>query len=292
LGTAKRQGMAAGMPWPSAPPCCPAPAFPAPVFPDAPLAPPPTAAPALLPTPARAASRCNFGGGVFTGTAPISRSTSAGSAHSTPRSVGEELTDAQKEAGRKLPEMNQTIPFVVSNTFINTVPEQDDLKELDGFFVQRQVQSCPVSPVKDHDATSNQGAEQDRGAKEERAVRRVEVGATVAAVAANIEAAAGAAGVELRSSSTRTTLRLAESLQEVLVSAPVLSGSELPSAGSEGHDRGLCKPCAFVHTKGCENGKNCEFCHLCDAGARKRRQKERSLQYRGCHAAFNIGPVQ
>lgn len=175
--------------------------------------------------------------------------------------------------------MNKTIPFVVSNTFINTVPEQDDLKELEGFFVQRQVQSCPVSPVKDHDAASSQGAEQDRGAKEERAVRREEVCATVATVAENIEAAAGAAGAELHSS-TRTTLRLLESLQEVPLSAPVLAACELPSAGSEGHDRGLCKPCAFVHTKGCENGKLCEFCHLCDAGARKRRQKERSLRWR------------
>jgi len=270
------------MPWPSAPPCCPAPAFPAPVYPDAPLEPPPATAPALVPTLARAASRCNLVGGAFTGSPPISRSTSAGSTHSTPRSAFEELADVQKEAGRKLPEMSETIPFVVCNTFINNVPGQDDLKELDGFFVKRQVQSCPVSPVKDYDvAASSEGAKQDGGVKEWRAARRDGVCATAAAFAENIEAAAVAAAVEPR------TLRLAESLQEVPL-AP--AACELPSAGSEGHHRGLCKPCAFVHTKGCENGKLCEFCHLCDAGARKRRQKERSLRWRDAARLDALAP--
>lgn len=176
--------------------------------------------------------------------------------------------------------MSETIPFVVCNTFINTVPEQEDLNELEGFFVERQVQSCPVSPVKDHDvAASNEEAEQDGGVRKGRAARREGVCATAAAVAENIEAAAVAVAVEPRSS-TRTTLRLSESLQEVPLAPPAPAACELPSAGSEGHYRGLCKPCAFVHTKGCENGKLCEFCHICDAGARKRRQKERSLRLR------------
>jgi hypothetical protein len=47
------------------------------------------------------------------------------------------------------------------------------------------------------------------------------------------------------------------------------------SIGSQGHFRGRCNPCAFAHTKGCSNGSLCEFCHLCDAGAKKRRAKER-----------------
>jgi len=46
------------------------------------------------------------------------------------------------------------------------------------------------------------------------------------------------------------------------------------SIGSEGHFRGQCNPCAFAYTKGCSNGVLCEFCHLCDAGAKKRRAKE------------------
>merc|ERR1712039_282318 len=35
-------------------------------------------------------------------------------------------------------------------------------------------------------------------------------------------------------------------------------------------------PCAFIHNAiGCQNGINCEFCHLCEPGEKKRRQKER-----------------
>jgi hypothetical protein len=36
----------------------------------------------------------------------------------------------------------------------------------------------------------------------------------------------------------------------------------LPSIGSAGHYRKLCKPCAFGRDK-CRNGANCEFCHIC-----------------------------
>eukprot|EP00418_Pyrodinium_bahamense_P001928 CAMPEP_0179024138 /NCGR_PEP_ID=MMETSP0796-20121207/7301_1 /TAXON_ID=73915 /ORGANISM="Pyrodinium bahamense, Strain pbaha01" /LENGTH=275 /DNA_ID=CAMNT_0020720091 /DNA_START=17 /DNA_END=844 /DNA_ORIENTATION=- len=40
---------------------------------------------------------------------------------------------------------------------------------------------------------------------------------------------------------------------------------------------GRCKPCAFVHTEeGCANGVECAFCHACDPGEKKRRQKEKS----------------
>eukprot|EP00933_Yihiella_yeosuensis_P040316 TRINITY_DN34596_c0_g1_i1.p1 TRINITY_DN34596_c0_g1~~TRINITY_DN34596_c0_g1_i1.p1 ORF type:complete len:302 (+),score=53.94 TRINITY_DN34596_c0_g1_i1:139-1044(+) len=50
---------------------------------------------------------------------------------------------------------------------------------------------------------------------------------------------------------------------------------ELPSVGSAGHADGSCKPCAFLHSKGCSSGRSCEFCHLCDAGEKKRRQKDK-----------------
>ncbi|CAE8622860.1 unnamed protein product [Polarella glacialis] len=48
---------------------------------------------------------------------------------------------------------------------------------------------------------------------------------------------------------------------------------ELPSLGSAGHVEGICKPCAFLHTKGCNKGAMCRFCHLCVSGGKKRRQK-------------------
>jgi len=46
--------------------------------------------------------------------------------------------------------------------------------------------------------------------------------------------------------------------------------------GSVRHYRKTCMPCAFLWTRGCENGVACPFCHLCDKGERKRRQKHRA----------------
>merc|ERR1712228_104182 len=38
----------------------------------------------------------------------------------------------------------------------------------------------------------------------------------------------------------------------------------LPSLGSKFHGTGQCKPCAWYHkSQGCENGKDCNHCHLC-----------------------------
>lgn len=59
------------------------------------------------------------------------------------------------------------------------------------------------------------------------------------------------------------------------VSQPVPGTPELPSVGSAGHATGTCKPCAyFAHSRGCANGVQCPFCHLCPPGELKRRQKE------------------
>lgn len=65
-------------------------------------------------------------------------------------------------------------------------------------------------------------------------------------------------------------LRLADSF-----AAPELGSSALPTMGSKDHQIGTCKPCAFVHTKGCTNGINCIYCHLCKPGEKKRRLKEK-----------------
>merc|ERR1719296_404119 len=61
---------------------------------------------------------------------------------------------------------------------------------------------------------------------------------------------------------------------------PALGCADLPSVGSATHSKGTCRPCAFLHTKGCENGLACTFCHLCEPGERKRRQKEKLQQRR------------
>lgn len=49
----------------------------------------------------------------------------------------------------------------------------------------------------------------------------------------------------------------------------------LPSLGSQGHALSRCRPCAFLHTKGCSSGYECKFCHLCEPGERKRRIREK-----------------
>jgi len=48
-----------------------------------------------------------------------------------------------------------------------------------------------------------------------------------------------------------------------------------PSVGSAQHRTGRCKPCAFFHTKGCQNDKACQFCHLCPPGEKQRRKRLR-----------------
>mmetsp|Transcript_95654 Transcript_95654/g.274647 ORF Transcript_95654/g.274647 Transcript_95654/m.274647 type:complete len:368 (+) Transcript_95654:66-1169(+) len=73
-------------------------------------------------------------------------------------------------------------------------------------------------------------------------------------------------------------LDLADALPE-----PELGSDERPTMGSTTHRGGNCKPCAFLYTKGCMNGTECPFCHLCDAGEKKRRQKEKKEQKRDMH---------
>jgi hypothetical protein len=53
-----------------------------------------------------------------------------------------------------------------------------------------------------------------------------------------------------------------------------LGSSSCPTQGSRGHSMRMCKPCAFV-VKGCQSGMDCKFCHLCEAGEKKRRKKEK-----------------
>lgn len=61
------------------------------------------------------------------------------------------------------------------------------------------------------------------------------------------------------------------------------------SIGSVGHEAGTCRPCAFLYTKGCENGAACEFCHLCERDEKKNRRKaklEVHRQFRKERQAF------
>jgi hypothetical protein len=52
----------------------------------------------------------------------------------------------------------------------------------------------------------------------------------------------------------------------------------LPSIGSALHVTGECKPCWFVHKRGCTNGDQCTLCHLCPPGEWKRRRQQRRAE--------------
>mmetsp|Transcript_47023 Transcript_47023/g.131027 ORF Transcript_47023/g.131027 Transcript_47023/m.131027 type:complete len:374 (-) Transcript_47023:238-1359(-) len=67
------------------------------------------------------------------------------------------------------------------------------------------------------------------------------------------------------------------SLDKMLMD-PAPASVGFPSVGSAGHQFGYCKPCAFVHTRGCSNGTNCSFCHLCPPDERKRRKAGKKEQ--------------
>jgi len=64
---------------------------------------------------------------------------------------------------------------------------------------------------------------------------------------------------------------------------PMVDASLVPSLGSVGHDKGSCKPCGFFHKAGCKAGATCNYCHLCDAGEKKRRSREKKETLRGAH---------
>ncbi|CAE8595233.1 unnamed protein product [Polarella glacialis] len=83
-------------------------------------------------------------------------------------------------------------------------------------------------------------------------------------------------------------LRLAEAVQESLFGGEEAAASPerlLPSVGSSAHRLGMCKPCAFAYTKGCGNGVNCPFCHLCLPGEKMRRRKDRQVARKDTHHA-------
>jgi len=64
---------------------------------------------------------------------------------------------------------------------------------------------------------------------------------------------------------------------------PAVGTAELPSMGSSDHALGCCKPCAFLHTKGCQSGLACKFCHLCGPEERRRRRQEKQHERRELH---------
>lgn len=55
----------------------------------------------------------------------------------------------------------------------------------------------------------------------------------------------------------------------------------MPSHGSALHASGNCRPCGwFYKAAGCQNGKECQHCHLCPEGAAKLRKKVKEARIR------------
>jgi len=199
--------------------------------------------------------------GGASGSAAQSRSTSAGS--STGRSgVSGTATPLTTQVTHRrtwsapLPDLGFPVRPEVRNTFIHMPIDESPL--LEDFVPLRRVNSSP---------SVCRGLGLDLG---EAPAGAGETPLLTAAELAEAEA----------ESSRSLVLRLVDTLRE-----PELGSAELPTEGSRQHRFGNCKPCAFVHAKGCGNGLACKFCHLCESGEKKRRQKEKLGMRREAHRA-------
>jgi hypothetical protein len=205
-----------------------------------------------------------------------SRSTSPGSNHS------------------ELPEYDYPTPIFVRNTFLDT-PVVRPLS-LDEFVQERRIQSCPLEALGSPDSEAQEEAPVQRSSFS----RAATLSSTALTAAANDAAFAASRAVssfrdwwnpveaislpagslspdsgheaptDVAGHNTSQVICLANALVE-----PELGSIELPTVGSAGHKWGACKPCAFLYKRGCQNGVQCSFCHLCDSGEKKRRQKEK-----------------
>lgn len=55
----------------------------------------------------------------------------------------------------------------------------------------------------------------------------------------------------------------------------------MPSHGSVLHASGTCRPCGFFwKAGGCENGEECQHCHLCPEGKARQRKKQKQASAR------------
>lgn len=147
--------------------------------------------------------------------------------------------------------------LVVRNTFLDFPVERVDVCEL------RQVRSAPCSPK----------------------ARAADGAFTVLSLADSLQ------GIAVAQDSSSPQFPAVLELSSLL-GEPLLGSPENPTVGSSGHAAGTCKPCAFAwKSEGCSNGVQCPYCHLCDAGEKKRRQKEKKAAIKA-HQANVPAPQQ
>merc|ERR1740130_2318638 len=147
-----------------------------------------------------------------------------------------------------LPDFDYPVPFAIRNAFIDVQIGRS--VSLDDFYEERRVHSCPIGPPPGLDDCC----------EHDTLVEAHPVGLMMSAAAA--------LWVPFSQPGPDTPMPVSIAGAIGAVGSP---GG--PTVGSAGHLSGTCKPCAFYHTKGCGNGANCSYCHLCPEGEKKRRQK-------------------
>jgi len=203
-----------------------------------------------------------------------------GSATSRSTSAGSSNTEDSRASGRRdssasinaIPDYNYPVPLIVKNTFLET--ELWRPSSLDGFFVERQIRSC-VSRLGDWQGGYALSAGDARLGAAQTTVQEVEE---------EEEFFEALEEIPEQPPACDDNSRAARWADEPLHAADEVA-MDFPTAGSLGHFEGNCKPCAFFHTKGCRQGFQCEFCHLCDSSERKKRRKEKIALLREMRAS-------
>jgi len=193
----------------------------------------------------------------------------------------ERSTVALEQAVLERLELTRPQTLLVKNTFLSSGVVRSP--SLDGFFQERLVSSCPATPV----------------ARTCTAAAKVEADVDVGSSSSTADTEATTPRPEAPHGCRRTrtwapgeqeslagppatvpVLRLEQALglRSLAPGMAIVAGplrQAFLSLGSAGHFSRQCKPCAFVHTSGCGNGTQCTFCHICEPGEKKKRQKQK-----------------
>lgn len=177
-----------------------------------------------------------------------SRGASTGSTVSSSRDNNNERARAALDLSG-FPTFGYPPALVVRNTFLEV--ERGRPPSLEPFITERQAHSLPCDSVSRRELNADREEVAVAATARTRALPPLQADGMLPTVDAEIAAV------------------VVEAVPNTGYRAP----AKCPSVGSAQHHLGRCKPCAFVHTKGCENGRNCVFCHLCNQHERHRRKK-------------------
>lgn len=166
------------------------------------------------------------------------------------------------------------VPLFIRNTFIDAALER--LPSFEDFFQERKVRSCPTSAINAPQSAVD-------GVPSQSLPHQITEEPRLLAIYPDTDSGSECSTAdtleqEVRRSRAAARIMPMMCMDQQMFQEPAVQGFvllDLPSLGSAGHMLGQCKPCAFFTTKGCGNGLQCPFCHLCDPGEKKRRRKDR-----------------